>query len=64
VFQAPDAKWAEADVSEAAAALIDLAANPDRRRALGEAAFAATTQRLGTAGLEAALRGLGMNIPA
>jgi glycosyltransferase involved in cell wall biosynthesis len=64
VFQAPDTQWAEADVAEAAAALIDLAANPERRRGLGEAAFAAASQRLGTAGLEAALRGLGLKIPA
>ena len=64
VFQAPGAQWAEADVGEAAAALLDLAANPERRRNLGERAYHAATTRLGVAGLTAALRGLGMDIPA
>jgi glycosyltransferase involved in cell wall biosynthesis len=64
VFEAPGANWAEADVAEAASALIDLAAHPDRRRALGEAAFAQAMHRLGTAGLQAALRALGMDFPA
>ena len=64
IFQAPGAQWAEADTAEAAAALVDLAADPARRRAVGEAAFKAATWRLGTSGLEAALRGLGMEIPA
>jgi glycosyltransferase involved in cell wall biosynthesis len=64
VFEAVGAHWAEADVGEAAAALTDLEAQPDRRRALGEAAHAQASHRLGTAGLETALRGLGMALPA
>jgi glycosyltransferase involved in cell wall biosynthesis len=64
VFEAPGAMWAEADVGEAAAALIDLAADPQRRRSLGEAARAAAIARLGTDGLAAALRGLGLEVRA
>jgi glycosyltransferase involved in cell wall biosynthesis len=64
VFEAPGALWAEADVDAAAAALKALAAQPERRLALGEAARAAGLARLGTGGLEAALRGLGLDWPA
>jgi glycosyltransferase involved in cell wall biosynthesis len=58
VFEAPGAVWAEADTGAAAASLIELAADPARRRALGEAARTAAFARLGTDGLAAALRGL------
>lgn len=60
VFEAPGAMWAEADVADAAAALADLAANPDRRRALGEAARQAAAVRLGADGLRQALRDIGL----
>jgi glycosyltransferase involved in cell wall biosynthesis len=63
VFEAPGAVWAEADTGAAAAALIDLAADPVQRAALGEAARAAACARLGTHGLRKALRGLGMELP-
>jgi glycosyltransferase involved in cell wall biosynthesis len=58
VFEAPGAVWAEADVGQAAASLMDLAARPERRLALGQAALAAATARLGTAPLAAALQSL------
>jgi glycosyltransferase involved in cell wall biosynthesis len=58
VFEAPGAVWADADVGEAAVALIDLEANPERRQALGAAARIAATRLLGTAPLSAALLGL------
>jgi glycosyltransferase involved in cell wall biosynthesis len=64
VFQAPGAWWADADTGEAAVALTELAADPVRRRALGEAARAAAQARLGAAPLAAALRGIGMDVPA
>ena len=64
VFEAPGAVWAEADTGAAAAALIDLAADPARRASLGEAARTAAHTRLGTEGLTQALRGLGMELPA
>jgi glycosyltransferase involved in cell wall biosynthesis len=64
VFEAPGAVWAEADAGAAAAALIALAAHPDRRAALGDAARTAAYVRLGTDGLLNALRGLGMELPA
>ncbi|HTZ70578.1 MAG TPA: glycosyltransferase [Acetobacteraceae bacterium] len=60
VFEAPGAVWAEADVSVAAAALRDLAAAPERRAALGQAARRAVQERLGTAPLQAALHGIGL----
>jgi glycosyltransferase involved in cell wall biosynthesis len=64
VFQAPGAVWAEADTGAAAASLIDLAADPARRRSLGEAARTAAHARLGTDGLSNALRGLWLEQPA
>jgi glycosyltransferase involved in cell wall biosynthesis len=64
VFEAPGAVWAEADIGAAAGALRALAADPARRRALGEAGRRAAQARLGAAKLAAALRGLGMELPA
>jgi glycosyltransferase involved in cell wall biosynthesis len=64
VFQAPNAYWADADTGEAAASLSALHANPEKRRALGEAAYQAASNRLGAAPLAAALHGLGMAVPA
>jgi glycosyltransferase involved in cell wall biosynthesis len=63
VFQAPGAVWAEAETGAAAAALIALAADPARRRALGEAARTAALARLGTDGLADALRALWLELP-
>ncbi len=59
VFEAPGAVWAEADVPAAADALRRLE-DPALRAALGDAARAAATARLGAGPLAAALRGAGM----
>ncbi len=60
VFQAPGAVWAEADIDAAAAQLRRLADDPAQRAALGARAQLAARQRLGTAPLAAALRGIGL----
>jgi glycosyltransferase involved in cell wall biosynthesis len=64
VFMAPGAFWAEADVAHAAAALRELAASPDRRRALGAAARQAVMAKLDAAPLRAALSGIGLKFEA
>ncbi len=60
VFQAPGAVWAEADVAVAAAHLRRLADDAAARVALGARARVAARQRLGSAPLAAALRGIGL----
>ena len=60
VFQAPGAVWAEADIAAAAAHLRRLADDAAERVALGARAQAAARQRLGSAPLAAALRGIGL----
>ncbi len=60
VFQAPGAVWAEADVAAAAAHLRRLADDAAARIALGARAQVAARQRLGSAPLAAALRGIGL----
>ena len=59
VFEAPGAVWAEADQNEAIGALRRLAGDAGLRATIGAAAREAATARLGTAGLAAALAGLG-----
>lgn len=58
VFEAPGALWAEAEVSEAAAWLRLLRADPARRRAIGGAARAAVAKRLSAAPLREAVAAL------
>jgi glycosyltransferase involved in cell wall biosynthesis len=60
VLQAPGAQWAEPDIAEAAAHLVNLADDPEARAALGERGRQAATERLGAAPLSAALTGLGL----
>ncbi len=61
VFEAPGASWAEADVPAASAALVALAEDGPRRRALGRAAQE-TGQRLFTArALQDALTNIGLD---
>jgi glycosyltransferase involved in cell wall biosynthesis len=60
VFEAPGAVWADADVGVAAAQLRRLAGDPAARAALGGAGRLMAQQRLGTAPLAAALRGIGL----
>ena len=62
VFQAPGAVWADADIGVAAAHLTRLADDPALRAALGGAARLMAEQRLGTAPLAAALRGIGLAV--
>jgi glycosyltransferase involved in cell wall biosynthesis len=62
VFQAPGAVWADADVGGAVAHLIRLADDPAERAALGGAGRVMAQQRLGTAPLAAALRGIGLAV--
>jgi glycosyltransferase involved in cell wall biosynthesis len=64
VFEAPGAIWAEADVGAAAAALLALAGSPELRARLGLAAQAQAGRLLGTDGLAAAVRGLGLPVGA
>ncbi len=59
VFEAPGAVWAEAEVGQAADALRLLAGSPERRTALGRAAFAAASLRLDGRPLRAALDAIG-----
>ncbi|MGI4976879.1 MAG: glycosyltransferase [Janthinobacterium lividum] len=58
VFEAEGAVWADADVGAAARALHDLAGDPGRRAALGEAARRAAQERLGAGPLRDALMSL------
>jgi glycosyltransferase involved in cell wall biosynthesis len=60
VFQAPGAVWADADVGVAVAHLKRLADDAAARAALGGAGRSMAQQRLGTAPLAAALRGIGL----
>ncbi len=62
VFEAPGAVWAEADVAEAAAALVRLADDAGLRTAIGAAARLAATARLCAAPLAHAVRGLGLPV--
>jgi glycosyltransferase involved in cell wall biosynthesis len=62
VFEAPGAEWAEADVGAAAAALRALADDADLRARLGAAARVQARRLLGTDGLAAAVRGLGVPV--
>ncbi len=64
VFMAPGAVWAEADIAHAAACLRELAASPERCRALGAAARQAVHAKLGAAPLRAALEGIGLHAGA
>ncbi len=63
VFEAAGAVWAEADIDQAAAGLALLAGSPERRAMLGQAAWVAAQTRLGGAGLQAALAGIGAGQP-
>ena len=63
VFEAPGARWAEADIGAAAQMLARLAADPDLRGRMGQAGQAAARARLGAAPLARALRDWGL-IPA
>ena len=58
VFEAPGARWAEADQGEAAAALARLADDPGLRAEIGTAAAKAARTRLGSAALARAVAGL------
>jgi glycosyltransferase involved in cell wall biosynthesis len=60
VFQAPGAVWADADIGAAASHLARLADDPAARAALGHAGRKVAMERLGTAPLAAALRGIGL----
>ncbi len=60
VFEAPGAVWAEADIESAAMHLRALADDPALRRSLGADGRAMATQRLGDAGLRAAVQALGL----
>ena len=60
VFEAPGATWADPDLGAAAAHLMRLADDPAARRTLGQAGRQAARQRLGTAPLADAVRGLGL----
>jgi glycosyltransferase involved in cell wall biosynthesis len=60
VFEAPGALWAEPDIAAATEALRNLADDAGARLALGEAGRRTALARLGSAPLEAALRGLGL----
>jgi len=64
VFEAPGAVWAQADVGAAAEALRRLHAEPGLRARLGDSARRAVMTRLGTDSLAAAVRGLGLGLPA
>jgi glycosyltransferase involved in cell wall biosynthesis len=64
VFEAPEARWAEADQSEAATCLTCLADDPARRGQLGLAARNAALARLGSDGLARAVRSLGLPVAA
>ncbi|MGI3775827.1 MAG: glycosyltransferase [Janthinobacterium lividum] len=58
VFEAEGAVWADAEVGAAARALRDLAGDPERRAALGDAARRAARERLGAGPLHDALMSL------
>ena len=60
VFEAPGAVWAEPDIGEAARHLARLADDPAARAGLGARARAMALGRLGTAPLERALAGIGL----
>ena len=62
VFMAPGAMWAEPDIDAAAAQLCRLASDAGLRRALGQAGQTAARSRLGTEGLAAAVRALGLPV--
>ena len=62
VFQAPGAVWADADVGDAVGHLTRLADDPIARAAIGGAGRAMAQQRLGTAPLASALRGIGLAV--
>jgi glycosyltransferase involved in cell wall biosynthesis len=64
VFEAPGARWAEADLGEAAAALVRLADDAAAREAIGRAGQAAARARLGAGALAQAVRALGLAVPA
>ena len=64
VFEAAGAVWAEADTDAAAAALVRLADNPDHRSQIGRAGREAALARLGPQPLAAAIRALGLKVPA
>ena len=59
IFEVRGAVWADADVDEAARALVSLAEAPERRAALGAAAEVASRLRFGPEGLRQALDGIG-----
>jgi glycosyltransferase involved in cell wall biosynthesis len=58
VFEAPGAVWAEADIDEAAAHLVELADSHATRVSVGTAGRAMATARLGDAGLRNAVHAL------
>lgn len=60
IYELPGAVWAEPSIPAAAAALTQLAEQPERRAALGAAAARAAASRLGTAPLSDALAALGL----
>jgi glycosyltransferase involved in cell wall biosynthesis len=64
VFEAPGAVWADADVQAAARALRDLADHPDRCRALGQAAAAASRHLFTASPLRNALGAIGLDAAA
>ena len=61
VFEAPGAVWAEADLAAASAALVALAEDGPRRRALGHAAQETARRRFSARGLQDALAGIGLD---
>jgi glycosyltransferase involved in cell wall biosynthesis len=63
VYDIPGAVWAEADLDETVEHLRRLADDPALRAAMGARARVAAMERLTTAPLAAALRGLGLTLP-
>jgi glycosyltransferase involved in cell wall biosynthesis len=59
VFEAPGAVWADADIGAASAALVALAACPEQRRRLGEAARQRAQHQFTSARLQDALGAIG-----
>ena len=63
VFEAPGARWAEADIGAAAAMLTRLAADSALRVRLGQAGRAAATAKLGAGPLARAVESWGLPVP-
>jgi glycosyltransferase involved in cell wall biosynthesis len=64
VFEADGAEWADPVLGDAIAQLRRLADDAEARRALGARGQAMARARLGAAPLAAAIRGLGLHVPA